>query len=236
MPVSWPSASSHGPDAQALQERAPGDVLGQLLDGDSGLYPAHIGLAEHQFVEGDVARGAEGDLLNGGCHVDILRDGRPKASLSTSTRHGIARLPLPLGRAGGPGWYDMKRKTGPSAQSSLGYSHRDQTSSRQRWSARHADRLPPDNETRRSGDAEAVQRISAEAYIPAYMAVLGDGPEARDGRLPNAHRKGRGLAFRDWRRADRNCYPGSKYRLHLPDLQHRRQTRFSRKGYGRSFA
>ena len=74
----------HGPDAQALQERAPGDVLGQLLDGDSGLYPAHIGLAEHQLVEGNVARGAEGDLLNGGCHVDILRDGRPKASLSTS--------------------------------------------------------------------------------------------------------------------------------------------------------
>ena len=74
----------HGPDAQALQERAPGDVLGQLLDGDAGLDPAHIGLAEHQLVEGDVARGAEGDLLNGGCHVDILRDGRPKASLSTS--------------------------------------------------------------------------------------------------------------------------------------------------------
>jgi hypothetical protein len=45
---------------------------------------ARIGLAEHQFVEGNVARGAEGDLLDGGCHVDILRDGRPKASLSTS--------------------------------------------------------------------------------------------------------------------------------------------------------
>src|SRR5208282_1219105 len=74
----------HGPDAQALQECAPGDVLGQLLDGDSGLHPAHVGLAQHQLVEGDVARGAEGDLLNGGCHVDILRDGRPKASLSTS--------------------------------------------------------------------------------------------------------------------------------------------------------
>src|SRR5208282_2736204 len=74
----------HGPDAQALQECAPGDVLGQLLDGDSGLHPAHVGLAEQQLVEGDVARGAEGDLLNGGSHVDILRDGRPRDSLSTS--------------------------------------------------------------------------------------------------------------------------------------------------------
>jgi hypothetical protein len=75
----------HGPDAQALQERAPGDVLGQLLDGDSCLHPAHIGLAEHQLVEGDVARGAESDLLNGGCHVDILRDGRPNRQTAAET-------------------------------------------------------------------------------------------------------------------------------------------------------
>ena len=31
---------------------------------------------EHQLVEGDVARGREGDLLNGSCHVSYLRDGR----------------------------------------------------------------------------------------------------------------------------------------------------------------
>src|SRR5216684_2094846 len=92
-----PSRTQHGTDAQALQQRAPGDVLGQLLDGDAGLHPAHIGLAEHQLVEGDVARGAEGDLLNGGCHVDILRDGRPKASLSTSNPSWNRRFPLPLG-------------------------------------------------------------------------------------------------------------------------------------------
>jgi hypothetical protein len=36
-----------------------------------------------RFVEGDVARGAESDLSNGCCHLDILRDGQSKASLST---------------------------------------------------------------------------------------------------------------------------------------------------------
>ena len=46
----------HRPDGQALQQRAPGDVLGQLLDGDAGLDAAHVGLAEDQLVEGDVAR------------------------------------------------------------------------------------------------------------------------------------------------------------------------------------
>src|SRR5215218_8234982 len=35
-------------------------------------------------VEGNVARGAEGDFRNSFCHVGGLRDGRPKDSLSTS--------------------------------------------------------------------------------------------------------------------------------------------------------
>lgn len=39
---------------------------------------------EHQLVEGDVARGRQGDLLNGSSHLDLLRNGRSKASLSTS--------------------------------------------------------------------------------------------------------------------------------------------------------
>ena len=54
-----------GPDAEALQQAAPGDVLGQLLDRDAGLDPPDVRLAEDQLVEGDVARGREGDLLNG---------------------------------------------------------------------------------------------------------------------------------------------------------------------------
>src|SRR5580704_15031329 len=72
------------PDVQALQERAPGDVLGQLFNRDARLYAPNIRLAEHQLVEGDVARGAESDLLNRTSHIDSLRDGRPGDFLSTS--------------------------------------------------------------------------------------------------------------------------------------------------------
>ena len=71
----------HRPDAEALQERAPGDVLGQLLDRDAGLHAPDVALAEHQLVEGDVARGAEGDLLNGACHVEFSATGAERLSL-----------------------------------------------------------------------------------------------------------------------------------------------------------
>jgi len=43
------------PDIQARQEGAPGDVFGKLLDGNAGLQPAHVGLAQHQLIEGNVA-------------------------------------------------------------------------------------------------------------------------------------------------------------------------------------
>jgi hypothetical protein len=49
---------------------------------------------EHQLVEGNVARGPERDL--GGCHVDILRDGQPKAFLSTPNPSRTTRPPLTL--------------------------------------------------------------------------------------------------------------------------------------------
>ena len=69
------------PDVEALQEPAPGDVLGQILDRDAGLQAPDVGLAEHQLVEGDVARGAEGDLLNGLCHEGYsATDGRETLS------------------------------------------------------------------------------------------------------------------------------------------------------------
>ena len=42
-------------DAETLQERAPGDVLGQLLDRDAGLHAPDVALAQDQLVEGDVA-------------------------------------------------------------------------------------------------------------------------------------------------------------------------------------
>ena len=72
------------PDVQALEQRAPGDVLGQLLDRDAGLHAPDVGLAQHQLVEGNVARGRQGDLLNGSSHGGSLRGGRPRDSLSTS--------------------------------------------------------------------------------------------------------------------------------------------------------
>ena len=74
----------HCPDIEALQERTVGDVLSKLLDGDAGLHPAHIGLAEHKLVEGDVTGRVERDLASGGCHVDVLRDGRSRDPPSTS--------------------------------------------------------------------------------------------------------------------------------------------------------
>jgi hypothetical protein len=53
------------------------DVLGQLLYRDAGLHAPDVGLAQHQLVEGNVARGRQGDLMNGSRHGKILRDGRP---------------------------------------------------------------------------------------------------------------------------------------------------------------
>ena len=53
------------PDVEALQERAPGDVLGQLLDRDAGLHAADVRLGQDKLVEGYVARRRQDDLLNG---------------------------------------------------------------------------------------------------------------------------------------------------------------------------
>jgi hypothetical protein len=73
-----------------------GDVLSEFLDGDAGLYPAYVGLAEHELIEGNVARRAERDLAGGGCHVNGLRDGRSRASPSTSNPSRTARACLSL--------------------------------------------------------------------------------------------------------------------------------------------
>src|SRR3546814_9475697 len=53
-------------------------------------------LAEHQLVEGDVARGRPDDLLNSSSHRDLLRDGRPRDSLSTSNPSRNSGPPLTL--------------------------------------------------------------------------------------------------------------------------------------------
>ena len=87
----------HRPDGEALQQRAPGDVLGQLLDGDAGLDAAHVGLAEDELVEGDVARYAQGDLGLRLGHGMVLRDG-PAGSLSPGLLEPVTKplRPLPL--------------------------------------------------------------------------------------------------------------------------------------------
>ncbi len=70
----------HRPDVEGLDEAAPGDRLGQLLDRDAGLDAADVGLAQHQLVEGDVARRRQGDLLNGSATPGHSRRA-PRASL-----------------------------------------------------------------------------------------------------------------------------------------------------------
>ena len=44
----------YGPDVQALQESTAGNVLGQLFDRHTGLDAPDVGLAQHQFVKGDI--------------------------------------------------------------------------------------------------------------------------------------------------------------------------------------
>ena len=73
----------HGPDVQALDETAPRDRIGQLVDRDAGLHAADVRLAEHELVEGNVARGRQGDLLKGSCHVPYSATGAESLSLES---------------------------------------------------------------------------------------------------------------------------------------------------------
>ena len=96
MPVSLAVGVENRSDVEALQERAPGDVLGQLLDRDAGLHAPDVRLGQNKLVEGDVARRRQGDLLNGSSHLDGLRDGRRKTLSRLPTRHEDRRSPLPF--------------------------------------------------------------------------------------------------------------------------------------------
>ena len=49
-----PVGIDDGTDAEALQQRPLGDVLGEFFDRDAGLYVADVGLAQYQLVEGYV--------------------------------------------------------------------------------------------------------------------------------------------------------------------------------------
>ena len=72
-----------GPHAESLQQAAPGDVLGQFLDRNASLDVPDVGLAEHQHVEGDVARGRQSDFLCS-CHQNVLRTGGRKTLFRSS--------------------------------------------------------------------------------------------------------------------------------------------------------
>ena len=71
----------HRPDVEGLDETAPGDRLGQLVDRDASLDAADVRLAQHQLVEGDVLRRRQGDLLNGSCHETYSATGAESLSL-----------------------------------------------------------------------------------------------------------------------------------------------------------
>ena len=55
---------AHRPHGEALEERAPRNVLGELLDRDARLDPPDVGLAEEELVKGDVTRRTQDDFLN----------------------------------------------------------------------------------------------------------------------------------------------------------------------------
>ncbi len=91
----------HRPHGQRLQQRAPGDVVGELLDGDARLDPADVAGAEQQLVEGDVARGAERDFRSRRSHGRSPRRAR-RDPLSTRSLVTKPAAPLSLFRSEEP--------------------------------------------------------------------------------------------------------------------------------------
>jgi hypothetical protein len=105
----------HRPHGEALQQRAPGDVLSQLLDGDAGLDPADVGLAEDELVEGNPAIRSRRSWVATwpweGLRL-VVRDG-PAGNPSPGLIGSVTKLlvpPLPLGLCAG--W---ERGCGPEA-------------------------------------------------------------------------------------------------------------------------
>ena len=89
----------HRPDMQRLDQAAPDDGLGQFFDRDAGLHAPDVRLGEHELVEGDVARGRQGDLLNGSSHVlHSMTDAGEPLSPATSP----SRTPHPSFHSPGP--------------------------------------------------------------------------------------------------------------------------------------
>ena len=66
------------PHGETLKERAPRDILREFLDRDARLDAADIGLAQHQFVERNVTRLTERNLLNRFRHQTFSATGDPE--------------------------------------------------------------------------------------------------------------------------------------------------------------
>ena len=62
----------HRPNGEGLEQGAPGDVLGELLDGDARLHLTDVALGQHELVERDRTLLAQADLRLGLGH-----DGSP---------------------------------------------------------------------------------------------------------------------------------------------------------------
>ena len=65
----------HRPNVQALDQAAPADGLGEVLDRQTELHAPDVRLAQHQLVEGDRAGGCQGDLLNRIRHCTVSATG-----------------------------------------------------------------------------------------------------------------------------------------------------------------
>jgi hypothetical protein len=77
----------NGPNAQALQQPAAGDVFGQFLDRDAGLDAPDVGLVQHELVEGNVPGRGQGDFLGRFRHQIFSTTGAGSHSLDLTSRH-----------------------------------------------------------------------------------------------------------------------------------------------------
>jgi len=90
------SGIKHSPHVQALQQPAPGDIFGQFLNRDARLNAPHVGLAQHELVEGNILRQGQGDFL--GCFRQQIfsTTGAGSYSPDLTSRHPSNPQPFPL--------------------------------------------------------------------------------------------------------------------------------------------
>src|SRR5207237_1306810 len=98
-----------GSDIETLQQGTPGDIFGEILDRDARLGAADVGLSQYQFIEGDIARWRQLDLLNGFCHVSFSRTAgrkplsRPPSRSRSEAPPSCSKRAAPRNRRNGEG-------------------------------------------------------------------------------------------------------------------------------------